>query len=301
MSKIAITGCCGLLGQKLVRFLSKGNDVIGFDLLDEFPDKKYDIKYELVDIAELGQIAAAVKEYKPEYLINCAGITDVDSCEKQKGLAYMVNDNGVQNLVEACGDSSIKLIQLSTDYIFDGENGPFSEEDKPNPLGYYGITKLNAEKVIRNELKNYIIVRTNVLYGTGVDLRKNFVDWVLGKIQEGKSLPVVTDQYNNPTLADNLAEAIAELISIDFRGVIHFGGKDYLSRYKFAKAIAEVFSLNADLIQPILTEELKQRALRPLRGGVKTDKAEKILKTKPLSVRDGLRIVKEQIELELVD
>ncbi|MBD3169523.1 MAG: dTDP-4-dehydrorhamnose reductase [candidate division Zixibacteria bacterium] len=295
MSKIIITGVCGLLGQKLVKSL-KGNHIIGFDLLDEHPDPRARIEYRRTDIADQDDLVNALHAEEVDCIINCASVTDVDGCEKNTGLAYMVNVKGVENLADICKAKNIRLIQLSTDYIFDGKDGPYTERDKPNPLGYYGTTKLNAEKYIIDNLKDYIIVRTNVLYGVGSDTKPNFVSWLLGKLQEDKHVNIVTDQYNNPTLADNLADAIAELVDTDFRGVLNFGGSDYLSRYRFAGLIARAFDLNEDLIQPALSEELSQLAKRPARGGLRNDKARKLLKTNPLSIKEGLKIFKNQYE-----
>ena len=295
MSKVIVTGCCGLLGQKLVGALQK-QSVVGLDLLDAFPDKNLKLDYSLVDQADLDQLNAATQQYRPEWIINCAGYTDVDGSEKNKALAYMVNTGSVENLVEICAAQKIKLVQLSTDYVFDGKDGPYAEEDRKNPLGYYGVTKSLAEDVIVQGLKDYIIVRTNVLYGTGVSVRPNFVTWVQKRLHEGRPLKVVKDQNNNPTLADNLADAIAELLDIKFSGIIHFGGADYLDRYQFAKTISEVFSYNASLILPALTDDLQQAAKRPSKGGLKIDKAKELLKTKPLTVKEGLEILKKQLQ-----
>jgi len=294
MSKIVVTGCCGLLGQKLVNSLRR-HSVVGIDLLDSYPDRDLKFEYRSADITDRNSLERALHERKPEWLINCAGVTNVDACEKNNALAYMVNVSGVEKLVELCSEMKIKIVQMSTDYVFDGRDGPYGEDAQPNPVGYYGLTKHYAEKLIMEGLRDYVIIRTNVLYGTGVDIRPNFLSWALNRLQGGKSLSVVTDQFNNPTLAENLAEAIAELIDLDFQGVMHFGGRDYISRFKFAESIAQVFALDANLIRPVLTEELHQVALRPLQGGVQIGLARKLLKTIPLSVNEGLEIVKRQL------
>jgi dTDP-4-dehydrorhamnose reductase len=297
MSKIVITGCCGLLGQKLVQKLRK-HTIVGFDLLDAYIIPRARISYRNTDISDPDDLQYAVNEYDPDIIVNCAAVTDVDACEKNKALAYMVNVKGAENLVDICLDRDIKLIQISTDYVFDGENGPYSEEDEPNPISYYGVTKHNAEETIMENLKAWMIVRSNVLYGVGVDTQPTFVSWVLEKLQAGKKPSIVTDQYNNPTFVDNLADAVSELIDLNYEGLIHFGGKDYLSRFKFAQAISRAFALEDDLIQPLLTEELQQAAKRPLQCGLKTDRAESMLETKPLSIEEGLEEFKKQLRLQ---
>jgi dTDP-4-dehydrorhamnose reductase len=204
-----------------------------------------------------------------------------------------VNVGAVKNLVKVCQEHKIKLIHLSTDYIFDGENGPYSEDDPPNPVNFYGKTKLESEDVIKQSGIDSLIVRTNVLYGFGKRVKRNFLFWLLEKLSTGDKLEIVTDQFNNPTLADNLSECILEMIERDLTGVFHMGGAEYLSRYDFAVKVAEKFGFENASISPIKTETLKQKAKRPLRGGLRVEKAQSLLKTKLLNVEEGLERAKQ--------
>jgi dTDP-4-dehydrorhamnose reductase len=300
---VCVTGALGLLGQKLLEILSPSYEILALDLQTESFISLPNIIYQPVDISDKNKLKSAILggSILPGVVINTAAYTDVDGCEKNTETARKVNVEGVRNLVEICKEenrqdaSHIKLVHLSTDYIFDGEKGPYSEDDIPNPLSYYGKTKLESEKIITENLSEFIIVRSNVLYGFAENVKPNFVLWVINELKEEKKINVVDDQYNNPTLADNLAQAIVELISNKFSGVINIAGREYPSRYDFALKIVEKFGLNKENISPIHTSQLHQPAPRPLKGGLKIEFAQKILKTKLLDVNEGLEIVKRQL------
>jgi dTDP-4-dehydrorhamnose reductase len=290
---IFITGANGLLGQKLCRDFSSSYKVIATDLqpdnLVSFPN----LSYETLDITDRRALEFHVRFYKPSVIINAAAYTDVDGCEIHQTQAWAINVGGVKNLVRVCQKHGTKLVHLSTDYIFDGENGPYSEDDTPHPVSFYGETKLESEKVIQESGIDFIIVRTNVLYGFGIKVKKNFLLWLLDKLSTGENLKIVDDQFNNPTLADNLSECILEMVERELSGIFHIGGAEYLSRYDFALKVAEVFGFKEAEITPIKTESLKHKAKRPSRGGLKILKAQGILKTKLLNVKEGLKRAKE--------
>jgi dTDP-4-dehydrorhamnose reductase len=290
---IFITGANGLLGQKLCRDFSSSYKIIAADLqpdnLVSFPN----LSYETLDITDRRALEFHVRFYKPQVIINAAAYTDVDGCETHRTQAWAANVGGVKNLVRACHKHGTKLVHLSTDYIFGGESGPYSEDDPPHPVSFYGETKLESEKVIKESEIEYLIVRTNVLYGFGKKVKKNFLLWLLEKLSAGEKLKIVDDQFNNPTLADNLSECILEMAERNLSGIFHIGGAEYLSRYDFALKVAEVFGFKEAEITPIKTDSLKQKAKRPSRGGLKTQKAQSILKTKLLDVKEGLKRAKE--------
>ncbi|MFH0931445.1 MAG: dTDP-4-dehydrorhamnose reductase [Candidatus Zixiibacteriota bacterium] len=298
--KVLITGSNGLLGQKLVKTFSSDHQTTGIDLQIESFIPEINFTYQALSILDVEKLKELFSSFKPEVVINTAAYTDVDGCEENKELAWSVNVDGVKNLVDLCKKIKAKLIHLSTDYIFDGKNGPYSEEDIPNPVGYYGLTKLESEKSILSEFGpagkekiDFLIVRTNVLYGKGENLRPNFVLWLIQKLSNKEKVKIVTDQYNNPTLADNLASAIREAIEKNISGILNIAGSEYLSRYDFTLKIAKKFKLDQNLISPAKTSELKQKAPRPRRGGLKIDKAKKLLnKTELLDIEKGLEYVK---------
>lgn len=288
MKTVLITGANGLLGQKLCRDFSSSHKVVATDLQPNSFVSFPNLSYETLDITDRRALDFHVRFYKPSVIINCAAYTDVDGCEIHRTETWVTNVGGVKNLVGACKKHNSKLFHLSTDYVFDGENGPYSEDDPPRPVSFYGETKLESEKVIEQSGIDFLIVRTNVLYGFGKKVKKNFLLWLLDKLSAGQKLKIVDDQFNNPTLADNLSECILEIVERNLSGIFHIGGAEYLSRYDFALKVADVFKHDKALISPTTTESLAQKAKRPPRGGLKIEKAQRILKTKLLNVEQGL-------------
>ncbi len=298
MKKILITGANGFLGQKLVLDFFKWYSVLATGQQKSFVLKDREFFNQALDITDKEQVKSTVKDFRPELIINTAAYIDVEGCEVNKELAWGVNVEGVKNLIEVCQEYEIKLIQISTDYVFDGKNGPYSEDDKPNPICYYGGTKLQAEEVIQESGIEHLIVRSNVLYGTGKKVKKNFYLWVYENLSKNKPLQVVTDQFNNPTLADNFSILLLEAVEKNLSGVLHLAGSEYLSRFDFALKIAEHFNFDKSLISPILTSELNQKAQRPLKGGLKIDRAKNILTTPFFSVTNGLQFLKDKIRVK---
>lgn len=294
MKRFIITGAAGLLGQHLIRCLEsdKNNDP-GFSILsidkaaDPF-ERSANIRYMQADLKEFDSIKPALENFKPDLIVNCASYNDVDGAEENRELAEDLNVHLVENLLKLSSD---KIIHFSSDYVFDGQHGPYSEEDTPLPINYYGQTKYRSERILRESGKNHLIIRSNVLYGTGIDIRPNFVTWLVMSLRRNEKVRIVTDQFGNPTYAGNLAEAAIEAIRKDLTGILHIAGKDYLSRHEAALKAAAFFNLNSEMITPITTEKLSQPARRPLRGGLKTDKAKKLLKTRLLGLDEGLSLM----------
>lgn len=231
---------------------------------------------------------------RPNVIINTAAYTNVDACETEKQEAWTVNVKGVENLVQMSRLVDAHLIHFSTDYVFDGTKGPYTEDDKPNPLGYYGKTKLASENICIGGNINYTIIRTNVLYGSVSEHQVDFVSWLLNKFERKESVRVVNDQYSNPTLVDDLGYAIERIIKRKRFGIYNIAGADWLSREEFARRIARFFGYSESLIEPISTEELNQAAPRPKLGGLVTLKAETDLRMKMSGIENGLSLVQQR-------
>jgi dTDP-4-dehydrorhamnose reductase len=291
MKKVLITGANGLLGQKIVEVLSPACKILACDLGPEF-FLSLKASYNPLDIREKDKVAVLVKYFKPSWIVNCASYTDVDGCEKNQSLAWSVNVDGVKNIVEVCQEFKINLFHFSTDYVFDGKDGPYSEEDKTNPVNFYGKTKLESERIIEHSHINFTIIRTNVLYGRGEKVKSNFFLWVLENLKKNEKIKVVDDQYNNPTLAFNLAQIVKEAVDRNLFGLYHIGGRDWLSRFEFAQKVALGFGFDKEKIEPIQTSDLKQTAPRPLKGGLKIDKARKVFKTEIVGINKSLGFLK---------
>lgn len=293
MKTILITGANGLLGQKLVKDFHPQYKVIACDLHPQSYLSLPDFSYESLNVTDRRQLGFQMSLYHPEVVVNAAAYTDVDGCEIHKDEAWAVNVGGVKNLVNLCKKEKIKVIHLSTDYVFNGEEGPYSEDDSPDPVNFYGETKLESERIIKDSGIDFLIIRTNVLYGFGNRVKPNFFLSLMDKLSKNERIKIVTDQFNNPTLVDNLSWCILEMAEKDVSGVYHVGGSEYLSRYNFAVKVANSFDFDRNNIVPSKTELLQQEAKRPHRGGLKTDRAQKVLDTRLLSADEGLNYIKQ--------
>lgn len=286
--KVLITGCHGLLGQRLVENAPEGYQIIATDLSHDSKFIPEDI-YEPCDLTDRDAVLQLVDYQQPDNIINAAAYTNVDGAEDERDLCWLVNVIAMENLVQAARKVRAGIYHVSTDYIFDGTNGPYKEIDPPNPLGFYGHSKLAAEKVLQESPCYYTIARTMVLYGPTQNQRPDFVGWLIHKLRQGDPVHIVTDQLGNTTLNDELANALWQLVRASYHGIVNVAGREVISRYDFALKIAEVFDLDASLINPIKTADLKQKAPRPLNSGLIVDKAINLLGLELSDVEGGLR------------
>lgn len=290
---ILITGANGMLGEKCTKILSKSHNVLATDLGDSLLYSE-DIPYQTLDITNNVEVKSLINSREPDVIVNCAAYTDVDGAEENKELAWTVNVEGVRNLVKYSSDRMTHVIHISTDYVFDGTSGPYREDDKTNPINYYGETKLESEKILQSSGVPWTIIRTNVLFGVAQNQKASFVYWVVKKIKNNEIINVVNDQYGNPTWADGLSEAIEEVINRGITGLYHYAGLDYVNRLEFALEIASVFSLDPTLIKPTTTRALNQKAKRPFKGGLVSTKIVKDIGVKLYKIRDALNAMKGQ-------
>ena len=291
MRKLLITGASGLLGKKIVELAQ--NDFTITPIHKTRPLHSSSVK---LDVTESLAVLNLLNKLEPDVVIHTASETNVDKCEIEKEHAWKINAEGTRNLAEACQNVNAKLVYVSTDYVFDGEKGMYTEEDKPNPVNYYGVTKLEGEKQVIEQCKNYAILRTSVLFGWH-PWKQNFATWIINKLKQQQEIMVVEDHYNTPTLADNLAEMAVEIAKNDLQGIYHASGSERISRYEFGKRIARTFNLDPDLIRPVKMSQLTAWiAKRPRDSSLNTDKIQKQLKTKPLNITEGLNKMKQWME-----
>lgn len=286
MNTILVTGACGLLGQHLVRHLREDHRVIAVDVAPKVFDDHNNISFLQCDLTDLPVVRQIFSQNPIDAVYNCAAYNDVDGCENNRDKAQKINVGLVETLVNTGCE---RIIQFSTDYVFNGRYGPYDENDETDPVGYYGATKLQAERIILESRRRHLIIRTNVLFGDGINVRPNFVSWLTSNFKWGKQLKIVTDQYNNPIHASNLAEASIETEELGQTGILHIGGGSYLSRCEMAYMVAERGGFSRGLIIPVSTSELGQAARRPMRGGLKIDRAERLLKTPLLTFKEALK------------
>jgi dTDP-4-dehydrorhamnose reductase len=293
--RVLITGANGLLGQQLIKVFQEDYEVLGFGLQARPCLPEGSFRYQQGDIADRRQLRELMQNFVPNFVINAAGFTDVDGSETQREACWRANVTGVENLAYAAQKVQARVIHVSTDYVFDGTAGPYRENDRPNPLGFYARSKLAGENVLLNSSANYAIARTMVLYGAGYEIRPNFVTWLIAHLRAGKSARIVDDQLGNPTLANELARALRVLAESGRNGIYHLSGSEIIDRYHFAVKIAEVFELDPQLIQPVKTGDLKQAAPRPLRSGFDISKAMTELKVNMSGVIGGLQKFKTEL------
>lgn len=298
MKTILVTGSNGLLGQKITqKILAEGrvNLIATAKGVNRFPiDARYE--YAEMDILNPLQVSDVIARYKPDAVIHTAAMTNVDTSEVQKELCLEVNVTATQHLVSICEANHIQFVHLSTDFIFDGAEGPYSETDLPNPLSYYGETKLLAELAVKKSKGRWVILRTILVYGITNDMsRSNIVLWAKGALEKGEPIHVVNDQWRTPTLAEDLAEACLLAVENNAQGIYHISGKDYMSIADLVRKVADYWLLDRSLILEISSDSLNQMAKRPVKTGFVLDKAIKDLKYNPHGFEDGLKIVDEQL------
>ncbi len=298
MNRILICGCNGLLGQRLSAQLSVRTELEVLNTSTErdfvFSDRPYD--YTQLDITRRGDVRSLVSSFQPTIIINAAAATNVDWCETNREDAWKVNVMGVENLAEAARRSGSRLIHISTDYVFDGRSGPYDEAAQPNPLSYYGKTKLASENAVRTANIPHAIIRTIILYGTGIRVKPSFPIWVINSLRDGTRIRVVDDQWGNPTHVADLANSIIRVCESGTTGLFHAAGSESLNRYDFALRIADVFRLDGSLVDRIPSSSLNQPAPRPMISGLLTKDTETRLGIRFMNVTEGLMLLKHELQ-----
>jgi dTDP-4-dehydrorhamnose reductase len=296
MQTVAVSGSNGLLGRKLVRAAEARYRVLAMDVAEEPPVRSGRVEYVRCDVMDADLVARTLGTARPAWVFHTAAFTDVDACESHRETAWSVNVVGAENVALACAGLGARMVHLSTDYVFDGAHGPYTEIDTPNPISHYGATKLESERAVASVLPGALIVRTMVLYGFEPAVRPNFVTWLVAKLRRSEPVRIVTDQFGNPTLADDLAAALLVLSDRGAEGIFHAAGAEWLSRHAFALRVAEVFGLDCSLIAPTTSDAFRQPAPRPLRSGLYTEKIKTAYGLVLSPVSTGLEHVKHQME-----
>ena len=288
MKKVLVTGASGLLGGKLVNLLSQDYEVTPTHNTDALHHNSM-----RMNIVDGDGVSRVLVEVCPDVVVHTAAETNVDKCEASKEWAWSINAEGTRNIAEACIDIGARLVYVSTDYVFDGYKGLYSEDDQANPINYYGFTKLEGEGFVRGLCEDFIIARTSVLYGWH-QRKLNFATWVIDSLRNQKPIPVAEDHYNSPTLADDLAEIISRMVGRNAGGVYHTAGGERVSRYEFALKIAETFGLDRSLVSPVKMGDLKSWiAKRPRDSSLCVDKLQEEIGIQPLDLTEALRRMRE--------
>lgn len=283
MSRHLVIGASGQVGEHLVRQLhNRGVDVIGTYWKHYLPGLIP------LDICNIENVSGLLFQLRPDVVYLPAALTNVDFCELNPNLSYEINVLGICNVMRIVKQTAAKLVYFSSDYVFDGVNGPYSEEAPTRPICEYGHHKLQSEHYIAIHLKDYLILRTTVVYGWESQ-GKNFVHRLVQDLRKNKNVRVPYDQIGSPSYAPDLAEIAIDLASSDVQGLFNVVGSGLVSRYDFAVVIAKSFGLNADLITPVSTSDLNQVAKRPLKAGMLPDKVQKTLGREVVDFSEGLK------------
>ena len=298
-TKILITGSNGLLGQKLVSLLVQQTDIqlIATSRGANRMDFTEGYEYQEMDITDAEQVAEVIGKVRPDAIIHTAAMTNVDQCEGEKDLCWTMNVKAVEYLTEACEKHHIFLCHLSTDFVFDGQSGPYREEDLPSPMSFYGWSKYAAEEVIKRSKYPWSIIRTVLVYGITNDMsRSNIILWVKNSLEQQKPIKVVTDQFRTPTLVEDLAMGCYLVVNQKAEGIFHISGKDFLTPYEMAIKTADFFGLDKSLISKVDSSNFTQPAKRPARTGFILDKAVEVLGYNPVSFEEGIEVLAGQIK-----
>lgn len=285
--KILVTGANGLVGSRVCEQLSlKGHEVLGVGRGARRAAGSW--RYVSVELTQQPDVLKTALPFEAQAIIHTAAMTEVDACEKAPHLAWAANVDAALHLARVARETGAHLVNVSSDYVFDGNSGPYSEEDIPNPRGVYATTKLAGELAVRVLAPSWAIARTAVVYGWPAAGRPNFGSWILSALEKGQAIPLFEDQFVSPTLADSLAEMLCELALRQLPGIWHTSGADILSRFEFARVLCQALGFDESLLKPTRMADLKRASPRPYRSGLKVEKAQRELQAKPLNTAEAL-------------
>jgi dTDP-4-dehydrorhamnose reductase len=297
MAKILIVGASSKTAEAIVRIFMQESQH-EFILLSSNADLLPKIKgfkiYQINSLDKQGTKKICLAE-RPDVIINTVAMNDVDQCEVDKRLAWELNVYIVENLARIAKIIDAHFITFSTDYVFDGKKGPYTEDDVPNPLSYYGKSKLAGENMCLAGHNKSTIIRTNVVYGLSSYGKTNFIHWILEKLEKEEPINVITGQYCNPTFTDDLAISTLKIIDKKRFGIYHVAGADWLNRFEIANKVADVFAYDSELIKPQPPDSFIQKAKRPEKGGLITLKAKADLGLNYCGLESGLQALKFQL------
>jgi len=303
--KLLVIGASGLAGYKTALLAKSDFEVYGtYNVREMKLDEGESLQ---LDITKGDDVKKVFSEIKPDLVINTSALHNVDYCEDHKEQAFDVNSKAVKTLYENCEKNGSKLVHISTDYVFDGNNKvPYEETSKPIPVSVYGQSKLEGENVLKNS--RHVVIRPSVVYGwTPLELAgvtsssgkpMNFALWLLTQLNKNQPLKIVTDQFASATLGDSLAESAIKMATSNKAGVYHVAGLSCESRYDFSVKLAKKFGYDSSTISKVSSTDFKQKAKRPAYSCLSSQKAINDFGLKLLSTDESLDIMRRQVEKE---
>lgn len=292
--KVLITGSNGLLGQKLVDYcIAGGIHFVPTSKGGNRNSKCPEELYQVMDITDREEVLQVISTVNPTHVIHTAAMTNVDQCELNPEECELINVTSVKYLVEACNSIGAHFQLLSTDFVFDGEKGNYSEEDEMNPLSIYAKSKVDAEAIVNSEsITDNSIVRTIIVYGHGENLTKsNIIAWAKSALEKGDPLTIVDDQFRAPTWAEDLAAGCMGVFENDQTGVFHVSGPETMSIFDLVIRIGNHFGLKTNQVSKISSSTLNQAAKRPPKTGFDLTKSYENIAYKPHTLEETLTIL----------
>jgi len=286
--RILITGSSGFLGRYLIKYAPAEYEIIA-----QYRSKKPDDYGKQVNFLQMDFLHDSwdpIDRLQVDGVIHAAASASIDECEQQPELTYRMNVDVTRKLADFARRQNARFIYLSSDVIFDGKKGDYSEKDLPSPQSVYGKSKVKAEEYVLARYPDAVVVRPALFYGLALNGRPSFTEIMLKNLRAGKEIRLFTDQYRTPILVNNLAEALWELIDNDFRGILHLGGAQKITRYEMGILMCEMFGLDKQLLIPTRLEEVKLIAPRPLDCSLDITLARRILRTRFVDCAEGYRI-----------
>jgi len=289
--KFLVTGSAGLVGQQVVKDLSKSNQV--FSCYNESkPEYGNSVK---MDLKNYEMVSSILTEIKPDVVIHLGAMTGVDLCEKEKTSASEINTKATEIIAKECSKLNSFLVYVSTDYVFDGNFGMYKEDDVANPLGFYGKSKLEGEKAVQNFSTNWCIARTSTPFGLH-PTKKSFPMWVIENLQKQKQIDVLIDQFTSPTYIPNLSRMLIEISERRITGIIHAAGASKISRYQMASMVSDKLNLDGTLLKQISMNKMKWVAQRPKDSSLDVSRASSILNEKPQKIDQSLNLFIDEMK-----
>jgi dTDP-4-dehydrorhamnose reductase len=288
--KVLLIGGSGLIGKYLLATVPAGNNV----LATYQRETERDLKGIRLDITDRFQVTRLVTEHKPDLIIHAASVGNIDFCEYHQEIAWKVNVTGTQNVIEASQTVNAKVIFLSSNAVFTGDNPPYNEDSPYGPLNYYGESKVAAEVIVKKYLPNVILLRLVTMYGWNYpNSRMNPVTWILERMQQKKTTPIVNDVTGNHLWAGQAAETIWKAVINQCYGeIIHIAGKECSTRYAFLCKVADTFGYDQNLLQSVTSNYFSHLAKRATNTCFDVKKMQRLLGMIPLTDLEGLRIMK---------
>lgn len=289
MKKVLITGASGFIGSHLLKNALEDTLILAQSRTRKILPLSSNIRHITLDFLQPDW--ETVKTFAPDAIIHCAAMSQPEKCESQPDIVRQVNYTAAAQLADITAQIGAKLIFTSSDVVYDGSRGNYSEEDPPNPLHVYGRSKLEAENYILQHHPNAVVVRCALVYGKSLTGPPTFTETIVSHLREEKPITLFTDEYRTPILVDKLTAALWELVGNDYNGILHIGGSQKVSRYQMGQIICEALNLPEELLIPRETSEFQFSAPRAKDCSFNISRAKRVLKTELVSFAEGISLI----------